>query len=74
MNIMNISNMKMQYHHLGRITFSSSSVAKCPIRYSHLESDNAFYHYILDYRLSNIGMCYFFLQYDRILYLKENYY
>lgn len=46
----------MQYHNLGRITFSSSSVAKCPIRYSHLAPDNAFYHFMLDYRLSKIGM------------------
>lgn len=64
-------NMEMQYHHLGRTTFSSSSLAKCQIRYSHLESDNAFHHYMLEYRLSKVGMCYIFLQYDWQIFLNR---
>lgn len=54
----------MQYYYLGRSTFSSSSLAKCQIRYSNFESDTVSYLYMFDYRLSKLGMCYVFLQDD----------
>lgn len=59
-----IFDMEMQYYYLGRSTFSSSSLAKCQIRYSNFESDTVSYLYMFDYRLSKLGMCYVFLQDD----------